>query len=282
MVLQTMPVYQTNKVDEDFLLDSESGKFLFKKLNKVFGLPFFDLNTEELITLTQDKIELMRTQKPNRTKIQAVIPVDPYRIGWLLWHKKYLKTLQSSFLTLPTGKGVKWMMSKLKKPIPSNMSLISYLMNLIRLAELKGYSICILGGNAKSCEKLFFNLKHAFPKLNIMGRYHKTKDTSAMKMIWQSIIKMSPDIILLSVGYKEGLDWLQQNRNEVKNSLIINIANQIEYLAGSRKKPPSYFLEKNLGWLWNITSNPIKWYKLGYVLWWFLRVYIERVLLIFR
>ena len=285
MMTQTVQLYKTNKIDDDFLLDSDEakGKFLLRKLRKVMGLPFFDLNSEELIALTQDKIELIRSQKPNsRSKVQSVVPVDPYRIGWLLWNKTYLKIVQSSFLTLPSGKGIRWMMSKLKKPIPSNISLITYIMKLIRLSELKGYSIFIIGGSSKGCERLFFNLKHAFPKLNIVGRHCKTKNASLTEIIKQGIVKLEPHIILMDIGYKDCLDWIDQSRNKFGNSLVVNIADQIDSSTGFRKKPPPFFMERNLDWLWYIISNPLKWHKILYVFWWFLRVFIERFLSIFR
>ena len=280
--MQTVQMYETHKTDDDFLLGEETEKkFLNRRSCKAIGLPFYDLNSGEFIVLSQDKIEWMRGHRvPSKSKIPSVIPVDPHRIGWLLWHKKYLKIVQSSFIALPTGKGIHWMMSKLKKPIPVHVSLITYVTNLIRLSELKGYSVFIVGNSSKACEKLFFNLKHAFPKLNIVGRHHITKDATRAEMITQGIAKLNPHIILVGIGYKDGLDWISKNR--FKNSLIVNMADQIESLVGLRKKPPSFFGEKHLDWLWSMISNPLHWHRISYVIFWYFRIWLERFLSFFR
>ena len=282
--MQAFQMYETHKIDDDFLLDGEAeGKFLNRKSSKAIGLPFYNLSSEELIVLSQDKIEWMRQHKVvSQSKSPSVVPVDPHRIGWLLWNKKYLKIVQSSFIALPTGKGIHWMMSKLKKPIPAHISLMTYVTNLIRLSELKGYSVFIVGNSSKACEKLFFNLKHAFPKLNIVGRHHITKDVTRVEMIAQGIAKLNPHVILLGIGYKDGLNWISKNRNKFKNSLIVNMADQIESFVGLRKKPPSFFGEKNLDWLWAIISNPLYWHRVSYIIFWYFRICLERLFLFFK
>ncbi len=272
-----LTAYNTNKRDDDPILESMGVRdsTLLKKPKKYLSFPFYQANLQDLLAISFDKMEAVaaRKNKTNATPLY-VVPIDPYRLMWLKSKKQYANIIKSAFINLPVGSGLLWMSKILANPIPELTTVVSYVMSLLRLAEAKNYSIFLVGGTSRSSEKLFFNLKHAFPNLLIVGRHHCRTPKKKSEQIRQAIEKMNPQIVLMDLGHKGGLEWMKNYKHEFGNSLVIDMPNEFDILTGFKKSPPNFFKQSHLVWLWDICKNPLRIFRLIH---WFFLVLFKRV-----
>lgn len=266
----------TAKDDDDPILHYKNIDISRLEENKVdlAGIPFYKANEDELLAYMFRHIEESREKDYEKQAGPAhILPLDPYRFVWIRNSKKYLPLAQSAFLNLPSGSGIRWMSRRLKRPLPKNITLIPFIMNLIRIAQAKEYTLFLLGGRDEVIEKLFFNLTRSFPRLRIVGRHNGYLKGAARDRVVQALKKTNPHIILLGLGFHREMQWLHDYKSELGNSVIINVGGSFDILAGVRKKAPDFIVNRDMTWFWRTINRPWRWHRLLILLWWVLETF---------
>jgi N-acetylglucosaminyldiphosphoundecaprenol N-acetyl-beta-D-mannosaminyltransferase len=77
--------------------------------------------------------------------------------------------------------------------------------------------------------------------------------------IFDMINQASPDLLVVSIGARKGLLWLNQNEHLLSCPVICNLGATIHFVAGSVKRAPAFFQRYGLEWLWRIKEEPALW-----------------------
>lgn len=270
----------TNKEDNDPILDYTNIETSHLKTKQFYlqSVPILPATQRELVAYSLHGLEKMRKSEiKNNVGPQFVFSVDPFRLVWLKWHRAYHPLVKNAFLVLPEGAGMAFLAKSEGFQIPERVSLISYTMNLIRLAEAKGYTVFLVGSRDEVLEKLVVNLKRSYPKLRIVGKYHGYWKKQGQVRIVEALRKTDPHIVLLGIGYHKGLKFILENKDKLGTCLFINLGGNMDVLSGLRKKAPDAWALKGYTWLWRSLNNPIRWYRMIWVMFLFLRSFYFRI-----
>jgi N-acetylglucosaminyldiphosphoundecaprenol N-acetyl-beta-D-mannosaminyltransferase len=77
--------------------------------------------------------------------------------------------------------------------------------------------------------------------------------------IFDIINQASPDLLVVSVGARKGLLWLNRNEHMLSSPVICNLGATVHFVAGSVKRAPVFFQRHGLEWLWRIKEEPALW-----------------------
>jgi N-acetylglucosaminyldiphosphoundecaprenol N-acetyl-beta-D-mannosaminyltransferase len=77
--------------------------------------------------------------------------------------------------------------------------------------------------------------------------------------IFDIINQSYPDLLVVSVGARKGLLWLNRNEHLLSSPVICNLGATINFIAGSVKRAPAFFQRYGLEWLWRIKEEPTLW-----------------------
>jgi N-acetylglucosaminyldiphosphoundecaprenol N-acetyl-beta-D-mannosaminyltransferase len=77
--------------------------------------------------------------------------------------------------------------------------------------------------------------------------------------IFDIINQASPDLLVVSIGVRKGLLWLNRNEHLLSSPVICNLGATIHFVAGSVKRAPVFFQQHGLEWLWRIKEEPALW-----------------------
>src|SRR5258708_19548396 len=77
--------------------------------------------------------------------------------------------------------------------------------------------------------------------------------------IFDIINQASPDLLVVSIGARKGLLWLNRNEHLLSSPVICNLGATIHFAAGSVKRAPVFFQHHGLEWLWRIKEEPELW-----------------------
>jgi N-acetylglucosaminyldiphosphoundecaprenol N-acetyl-beta-D-mannosaminyltransferase len=77
--------------------------------------------------------------------------------------------------------------------------------------------------------------------------------------IFDIINQASPDMLVVSIGARKGLLWLNRNEHRLSSPVICNLGATIHFVAGSAKRAPVFFQRHGLEWLWRIKEEPALW-----------------------
>jgi N-acetylglucosaminyldiphosphoundecaprenol N-acetyl-beta-D-mannosaminyltransferase len=234
--------------DRDFLLEYKSIDLTSLKSNRIFGVPVSDVTRDEAVACVLDMIE----KKDGPHYVFFVDPIKLMRI-----RKKRLNFICSmSRLILPDGAGLQWAANRLGLPLKERIPMISFLMDVVRLARKKDFTIYILGSRPDYVERVFSNMQKSFPGLRIIGRQSGYFDRSREALIKESIRKSAPDIIFLGMGFPKQERWVKENWKYLSRSVVIGVDGALDILSGKARKAPDWAQVRGLIWFWRTITRP--------------------------
>ncbi|MBS0616664.1 MAG: WecB/TagA/CpsF family glycosyltransferase [Spirochaetes bacterium] len=264
----------TNKDDSDPILEYKNIDTSLIEARKVYlgKIPFYQATSADLVAHSIHRLDRMREKKEKSSGKfgpQLVIPFDPYRYVWVRFRKRMLKMANESFINLPDGSGILYMSRVLHSPLPELISTVSYAMNLIRIAHAKEYTVFLLGSREEVLDKLYTNFRRSFAGLRIVGRHHGYLKGPTGARVLEAVRKTDPHILFVGMGYHRGMRWIEENRKDFGDLIVVNVGGAFDTLAGTRKKAPAAMAAAGYTWLWRTINKPYRWHRLLLVAYWF-------------
>lgn len=270
----TLDPVLTNKDDSDPILEYKNidTSLLAARRVHLGKIPFYQATSADLVAHSIHRLDKMREKKSKSSGQfgpQLVFPFDPYRYVWVRFRKRMLAMANDAFINLPDGSGMLYMARALKQPLPELISTVAYAMNLIRIAHAKEYTVFLLGSRDEVLEKLYTNFRRSFAGLRIVGRHNGYLKGPAASRVLEAVRKTDPHILFVGMGYHRGMRWIEENRSQLGDLIIVNVGGAFDTLAGTKKKAPVFMAAAGYTWLWRTINKPYRWHRLFLVLYWF-------------
>jgi len=240
--------YDSYKEERDLILEynqlslEDAGKI------NILGIGVDNLTREQAV------VKLMRMIDEGGVK--HIIPLNPYKLLRLRSNSDLRVISNKADMHLASGGGLNWAARKLKTPLKQQVHLLSFLMDIIRIAEIKEYSIFIAGGRPETVEKTFFNIKKSFPNIRIVGRHGGYFNKDREKSVIEAMRKSEANIILVGLGFPKEEKWIYEIKNEFQNTVFISVGGAIDVISGEVTKAPPFFMERGLEWFYRIITRP--------------------------
>ncbi len=197
-------------------------------------------------------------------------------------HPEYRKVLNSADLSLADGFGILWAAKYLSQPrsnwlvelIRLKLSLVRALFDkkdfktiipevitgsrliwdLAKLAEERGYSMALVGGEDSVAAQTGYELKLKFPnlKVNLALSGGVPFDDKTVREIAES----NSDILLIAYSPPKQEMWLAENLNQLNMKLAIGVGGTFDYIAGKRAPAPDFMHRLGLEWFWRLITQP--------------------------
>ncbi len=210
--------------------------------------------------------------------VHHVITLNPYKLHRLRTNADLRLISDKANMHIASGAGVGWAAKFLKNPLKERIGLLSFMMEVIRLAEIKEYTIFLVGGKPEVAERAFFNIKKSFPNIRIVGRHGGFFDETREKAVIEAIRKSEANIVFVGLGFPKEDKWIYKIKGEFKNTVFISVGGSFDTISGEKRKAPSYFMENGLDWFYRIITRPWRIGRLLRVVLFFLTVVIRRVI----
>jgi N-acetylglucosaminyldiphosphoundecaprenol N-acetyl-beta-D-mannosaminyltransferase len=115
-------------------------------------------------------------------------------------------------------------------------------------------SIYLFGANQNVIKLLETLLKKEYPHLKIVGAkngYIMDKD-----MIFQDIIKIQPDIVLVALGIPHQEKLIYKYLNQFDKGIFVGVGGSFDVISGYKKRAPKILVKLNLEWLYRLIKEP--------------------------
>lgn len=203
---------------------------------------------------TQAVVQIMKLIEDK--EVHNIISLDPYKLQKIRSSADLQLISNRADMHIPSGGGLEWACRILKKPIKERISILSLMMDIVRIAEIKEYSIFLVGAKPEIVEKTFFNIKKSFPDIRIVGRHGGYFSKEREKSVIEAMRKSQPDIVFVGLGFPKENEWIHKIRNEFTNTVFIGVGGSIDTISGEIKKAPDFFMERGFDWLYRVITKP--------------------------
>jgi len=173
--------------------------------------------------------------------------------------KEYRTILQNASLVYSGGFGPVLASRILAKPLPERVPTPDFIYDVLAVAQEKGWSIYLLGGEQLVVEKTAENLKKQFPKLSIAGYHHGFFLQN--KEVITKINRVKPTIILVGMGTPRQEKWIAENIDNVDAKVFWAVGALFDIISGRLKRAPFWMQRMGLEWLFRLFQEPKRLWK---------------------
>ncbi len=243
--------HSSSKDERDFLLEYKSIDLNSLTKISIGGVEFDNVTIDESVAKVISFVE-------KKESYRHVLFLDPIKFMYMKKGARLSRIAEKASMILADGAGIGWAAKKMGHSLKERISIIGFMMDLIRMAEKKNLTLFLLGSKEGMIEKVFFNLIRHFPDLRIVGRHSGHMNPQRELMVKEAIRKTSPDIIFLGLDFPDQEIWIENNTGYLGKSVVVGVGGAFDILSGKIKKAPDYFQLKGLTWLWRIIARPYR------------------------
>ncbi len=255
-------VHQISKEDRDLILE-----YNLVEKREVPKVDFLGVKIDNISSRNELVVKIL--DLVDQKGVHYIHGVDPLKIMLIRNHVRYKRIFNKASLIFAAAGGMKWASQRMHQPLDEWVNYISLIVDLVRLSEVKQLPIYFLGSRPAVIERAFFNLKKSFPNMRVVGRHTGIFDPQREKDVIEAIRKTSPKILMVGMGYPKELDWIERNRKEFHDTVIISVGGSFDLISGKIKKAPDFFQNRGLTWLYRTIIRPYQvlrvWYLIKFV-----------------
>lgn len=130
---------------------------------------------------------------------------------------------------------------------------------VLEMAEQEGFSNYFYGCTDQVLQTMKNNLIKMFPGLKIAGSYappFRKLTEKENRQIIDSINKCNPQLVWVGLSTPKQEFWMYENRDRLKNCVIIGVGAAFDYFAGNIKRAPRWMQNFGLEWLFRLIQEP--------------------------
>ncbi len=240
--------YDSYKEDRDLILEYNQVTLEDASIVNILGIGIDNLTRNQAVVKVINMI--------NSGGTHYVMSLNPYKLERIKGNRDLRVISGKADMHIASGAGLQWAARRLKTPIKERISILSFMMDIIRIAEIKEFSIFLVGARPEIVEKAFSNIKKSFPKIRIVGRHGGYFSQDRELSVIEAMRKSQANIVFVGLGFPKEDKWIYRIMHDFKNTVFISVGGCIDIISGDIRKAPASFMEKGLDWFYRIITKP--------------------------
>jgi N-acetylglucosaminyldiphosphoundecaprenol N-acetyl-beta-D-mannosaminyltransferase len=141
-----------------------------------------------------------------------------------------------------------------------------FFMDLIKLANKKGWKVFLLGGKDNIAKKTKEKLERSYkkirikaeggPTINTRGYPESQSDKREEEKVIQQINAFRPHLLFVAFGAPKQERWLYRWLSKLNISTGMVVGGTFDYITSSSKIPPEWLENLGLEWFWRLFKEP--------------------------
>mgnify|MGYP000881575794 FL=1 len=223
---------------------------------KIFGLRIDNLDLKEAKAEVEGflKGDKLRTIYTPNTEIVMAAKED----------EELKKLINSGDLIIPDGIGIIHASKIKKKPLKERVTGFDLSIEILEIANEKGYGLYLLGGKEGIAKDAGENIVKNYPNIKLLGSHngyfkgsHMGYENHEEEMkILEEINRLKPDIIFVGLGFPKQEMWIDKNKYRLDSKVIIGNGGTMDILSGNAKRAPEIFQNLGLEWFYRLVKEP--------------------------
>lgn len=165
---------------------------------------------------------------------------------------------RKSALSIAEGRGLRWLSSVLRRPMPERVSKSDFLHKLAGHAVARDYGVFLVGSSETASAKVAEQLVERFPGLRILGRDTSPWPNVNQKQLMRRIRESGAQIVIVGHGCPTQEAWMVQHAEDIQPAIAFGLSNALEKLAAEAKVAPRWMSRLGLGWSYSFVCEPCR------------------------
>ncbi len=164
--------------------------------------------------------------------------------------------LNDSLVTYCDGQGVRLGAALEGSSIPERIVMSDWIFDICELSVSRQAKVYLLGSAEPVMEKAVRALRILYPDLQIVGHHAGYMSDLETELVLEQINRLEPDFLIVGMGMPLQEQWILMHRDRLPACLIFNAGSCFEYVAGVKKRCPTWMGSMGLEWLYRLVQEP--------------------------
>ncbi|RWZ59074.1 glycosyltransferase [Halobacillus fulvus] len=219
----------------------------------IMGIPFSRIDHKTLIKKLDEHV--MREEK------SFVITANPEIVMQANADTTYMKNLHKANYITADGIGIVRASQLLNDPLPERVTGYDLMLDLLEIANIKGYKIFLLGTYAEALARVERNLKYHYPDIEIVGTHDGYFDWDS-NTVTEQVKAAEPDLTFVALGAPKQEKWIAENIDSFDKGVFLCVGGSFDVIAGDVKRAPAVWRRHNIEWLYRLLKQPRRWRRM--------------------
>lgn len=175
--------------------------------------------------------------------------------------KELRNILNSCKFITADGLGILWGAKLLGIHIPERVPAVDLMLNLMPIAEKKGYRMFFLGASGKVIKKAVEKCKSQYPDLQIAGYHSGYFKKEEEEKIVEEIINSKADILCVGMPSPEKELFIRKNLQRMNIPFAMGVGGTFDVIAEKVKRAPIWMQKMGMEWIYRLLQEPRKMWK---------------------
>ncbi len=179
------------------------------------------------------------------------------------WKDPAFRTLLNrTALNLPDSTGLLWAATWTGQSLPSRVTGVDTVRELCASLDER-VGVFFLGAAPGVAEAAAAALKVANPRLKVAGTYAGSPRPDDAKGIVDRVNASGASLLLVAYGSPSQDRWIDEHLTEMPSvKVAMGIGGTFDFIAGTKKRAPSWMRSAGLEWLYRFAQEPSRWRRM--------------------
>ena len=154
------------------------------------------------------------------------------------------------------GQAVVWASRLLGDPLPVRVAGIDLMLELMALAERRGYRVYVLGAHQDVLEQALANLRERHPRLRVAGYHHGYFSAAEEPSVAAEVRAARPDLLFVAMSTPRKEYFLGHWGPELDVPFAMGVGGAVDVVAGVTRRAPRVLQRLGLEWAFRLAQEP--------------------------
>ncbi len=246
------------------------------RANKKANIKADRANKKTSANIKADRIEVLGTLVDNLTMQETVDAVETYvqekkflhlmgvnadKINTLQTDERLKNIVNSCGIINADGVSVVWASKKLKCPLKERVAGIDLMLELLKRAEEKDYSVYLLGAKQHIVEETVNVIRRDYPFLKIAGFHNGYFKKEEWPDIAKLVEESGADFVFVGITSPMKEYLIEYFEEQKMNKVFMGVGGSFDVISGAIPRAPRKLQDMGLEWLFRVYQEPGRLWK---------------------
>ncbi len=197
----------------------------------------------------------------NERKPTQHVVINASKVNLMNEDSELRKIVNTCPLINADGASIVWAAKKLGIPLKERVTGIDLFLNLVELANKKGYKIYLFGAKEEVVKKVKEIFEKQYPDIKIVGyRNGFFKDTDEPEIV-KNMAESGADMMFVAFSSPKKEFWVNKYINELHIPFVMGVGGSFDVVAGVTDRAPKWMQNFGLEWFYRFIQEPKRLWK---------------------
>jgi N-acetylglucosaminyldiphosphoundecaprenol N-acetyl-beta-D-mannosaminyltransferase len=171
-------------------------------------------------------------------------------------HRDLQRLINESDIVTADGQAVVWASRLLGDPLPSRVTGVDLMEQLLALAERRGYRVFLLGARPEVLELAVRRLRARHPRLALVGWHDGYFSRDAEPAVVARVRSARPDLLFVAMPTPRKEYFLARCGADLAVPFSMGVGGAIDVIAGTTRRAPRTVQRLGLEWAFRVAQEP--------------------------